>query len=251
MELEKLIRAKQAAGAKRPPRIGLHAIPGWGKTTWATSLPKPFFLDCEKGGDELKVTGTDISSIAELNTAISLLRNEKHDFKTVVIDTATALEKIFRAEISKKFDVFAIEDIEWGKGGGHILAEFTLLIKNLESLQEKGLATCILLHTEPVLEPNCFGDDFLAYTPILHKKALPFVLGWLSNVFFGNTIMDIVKKDEGFGKIAKAEGDGKRIIYTDKRPAFMAKNRMGLPFDIAWPKGEAGWNIVKQNIGKG
>ena len=49
-------------------------------------------------------------------------------------------------------------------------------------------------------------------------------------MLFANYRMSITKADVGFNKkVARALGSGERVLHTAERPAFLAKNRYGLP----------------------
>ena len=49
-------------------------------------------------------------------------------------------------------------------------------------------------------------------------------------VLFANYRISTVKADVGFNKkVSRAVGSGERVIHTTERPAFLAKNRYGLP----------------------
>ncbi len=58
-------------------------------------------------------------------------------------------------------------------------------------------------------------------------------------VLFANYRISTVKSDVGFNKkVTRALGSGERVIYTEERPAFLAKNRYGLPdvLPLDWPE---------------
>jgi len=49
-------------------------------------------------------------------------------------------------------------------------------------------------------------------------------------VLFANYRISTVKSDAGFGKkVTRAVGGGDRVLYTEERPAFLAKQRYNLP----------------------
>jgi hypothetical protein len=49
-------------------------------------------------------------------------------------------------------------------------------------------------------------------------------------VLFANYRISTVKADVGFNKkVNRAMGSGERVIHTAEKPAFLAKNRYGLP----------------------
>ena len=57
-------------------------------------------------------------------------------------------------------------------------------------------------------------------------------------VLFANYRVSTVKADVGFNKkVTRALGSGERVLYTEERPAFLAKNRYGLPdvLPLDWP----------------
>ena len=49
-------------------------------------------------------------------------------------------------------------------------------------------------------------------------------------VLFANYQISVAKSDVGFNKkVTRALGSGARVMHTEERPAFLAKNRYGLP----------------------
>ena len=49
-------------------------------------------------------------------------------------------------------------------------------------------------------------------------------------MLFANYRISTVKADVGFNKkLTRALGSGERVLHTAERPAFLAKNRYGLP----------------------
>ena len=51
---------------------------------------------------------------------------------------------------------------------------------------------------------------------------------WADVVFIANFDVDVVTKGKGFKEKKKAMGNGERIIYTSEKPAYFAKNRLGI-----------------------
>jgi hypothetical protein len=51
----------------------------------------------------------------------------------------------------------------------------------------------------------------------------------MDNVLFANYRISTVKSDAGFGKkVTRAVGGGDRVLYTEERPAYLAKQRYNL-----------------------
>lgn len=65
-------------------------------------------------------------------------------------------------------------------------------------------------------------------------------------VLFVNYRRNLVKQS---GDKKRAEGTGERIIFTQERPAYMAKNRWGLPEEIFIGK-DLTWQAFHQELSK-
>ena len=56
---------------------------------------------------------------------------------------------------------------------------------------------------------------------------------WADEVLFANYKTFTRTSDQGFGRQrVVGTGAGERVIYTQERPAFKAKNRLGLPPEL-------------------
>src|SRR5215831_12187369 len=87
-----------------PKRYGLHAKPGWGKTSFAAQAPKPVFLQTKgETGLETLIESRQLPPTAhlpeilnwgDLLSAVKFLRTEPHEFKTLVIDTMPGAERL-------------------------------------------------------------------------------------------------------------------------------------------------------------
>ena len=89
---------------QRPVIATLFGEGGMGKTTLAAMFPKPLFIRTEDGTASLQ--GNENVSLFPLATsskdvfdAIEVLATEKHEFKTLVIDSITQLATMIESEI--------------------------------------------------------------------------------------------------------------------------------------------------------
>jgi hypothetical protein len=79
--LSKLQRGRSA----KPPRILCYGIEGVGKSTFASQAPKPVFIQCEDGLDELDVDKFPLATkYDDVLSALAELRQESHEYETVV-----------------------------------------------------------------------------------------------------------------------------------------------------------------------
>ncbi len=81
----------------RPPRMVLLGGPKVGKSTFAAGFSKPIFLPVEKeeGIDDVDAEAFPVSSsFDEVIRYANALANEDHEYKTFVIDSASALNPL-------------------------------------------------------------------------------------------------------------------------------------------------------------
>jgi len=79
---------------KKPIAMVLYAGPGVGKTTFGTECDSPIFIGSEEN-DEIEAPRLPkIKTWKDLIDQLDWLKNTKHDYKTLVVDTMDELENI-------------------------------------------------------------------------------------------------------------------------------------------------------------
>lgn len=242
MNLNDLI---QENNKNQPPRILLHSKHGLGKSSWAAVSPSPIFIQTEDGLGEIKAPRFPLSkTIEEVFKYIKLLIKEEHQYKIVVVDTIDWFEKIVWDKICQENDVENIEKIGYAKGYTFAMNYHEKLLRGLSKLrEEKNMAIILLAHNEIKPFQNPEGENYDQYIIKLHKKAAAKYEEFCDAVFFMNH-KAYVQKEKGDLK-AKVIGSGERVIFTEPRPAFTAKCRYDLPFEIPYKKGEGFSTILK------
>jgi len=244
MNLNDLIQKRQ----QLPPRILVYTIPGWGKSSLGASMPKPIFIDAEDGLMGLEVDSFPVAKTYEdIETYIRALIEESHDYKTVILDTTSSIEKLIWEKTCRANDKPNIESFGYAKGFMLAMTYWEKIISGLEILRSKGVAPVLLSHSEVRTFNSPVVDPYDRYVLKLHKHPANRLTEWCDNIFFGNHRVIIKKEGEGFSQKSKGIGQGERVIYTEERPAFLAKSRMELPFEIDIPKID-GWAAISQHI---
>jgi hypothetical protein len=171
------------------------------------------------------------TSYTDVSEALEALRTEDHDFRTVVIDSVDWLEPLIWAETCKRNGWPNIEFPGFGKGFGAAVDIWREYADKLNALRdEKGMAVLQIAHTDIRRFDSPEHEPYDRYIIKLQARAAALLQEHSDIVLFANYQISITKADVGFSKkVARALGTGKRVMHTEERPAFLAKNRYELP----------------------
>ena len=228
ISLNQLVRAARP----KPPIMTVYGVHGIGKTTFAAQAPSPVFVQTEDGLGTLACPHFPLAATFEdVISALAALYTEPHDFKTCVIDSVDWLEALIWAKACRDNGWASIEDAGYGKGYVAALNLWRQYIDGLNALRDdKGMTVIQIAHTDIKRFDSPEHDPYDRYTIKLHARAAALVQEHSDIVLFANYRISTVKADVGFNKkVSRAVGSGERVIHTTERPAFLAKNRYGLP----------------------
>lgn len=212
---------------KRPYFICVYAPPGIGKSTFGSEAPSPIFLDTEDGLSQIDAKSFKPKSFSEILAFLDELNSTNHEYKTLVIDTLDHLERFVFEEVCRKHEKPNIEDISYKRGYIFAVDEWKKITDKLSALREK-MNVILLAHSITRNEKNPLGEDYMKFTMKFHEKGVSLITEVVDALLFAN--YEVFTKKEG-SKI-KAIGDGARIVHTEARPGFHAKNRYNLPETI-------------------
>ena len=218
----------------QPPRIMIYGSEGVGKSTFAALAPNPVFVQTEDGLSEIDCSKFPLAkSFDDVVLQLQAVRDEQHDYGTVVIDSLDWLERLVWDRVCADYGVKSIEKADggYGKGYVHALTYWRQIVSLLDDIRaRKGMAVILIAHAavERFEDPEHAAYD--RYTPRLHKKACSLVCEWVDAVLFASRRMRV---DSTTGKAAPVGADGgERILRTNGSPACIAKNRFGLPTEL-------------------
>lgn len=221
-------------------KIVLYGVESVGKTSFAANAPDAIVLDVESGSSNLDVDRIeDIKTYDDLMEALRYLYKEGEAYKTIVIDSVEAVEKLCYDKVTKDAEVDSIEKVGGGYGKGYTAAseQFFNILHGLDALWKAGRNIIAIGHAEIKTYINPEGNDYDRFKLRLDKRNEPTIKEWSEANLFMNFETIVRKADDSFNKSKGKGADfGKRFIYTTRTAAYDAKNRYNLPDKISIPK---------------
>jgi hypothetical protein len=218
----------------------IYGTGGIGKSTFAAKCPSPVFIPTEDGLDALGVDAFPLmTSLKQVSEALDQLsKDSAHTYKTVVIDSLDWLEKLVFVEACAQYGVNSIADVPFGKGFAYAEILWKELLGRVNKLNvERKMLVVLIAHSQITRFEDPSVESYDRYSIDLQRKAAGLVYEYCDIVGFANYKIVTKSKDTGFGgQTTKGISSGERVLYVEERPAFLAKNRYGLPAQLpfAW-----------------
>lgn len=219
----------------RPVMVTICGESGLGKTSLAATFPKPIFIRAEDGLQAIPAKWRPdafpaIHDVDDLWQQMKAIIHEKHDYQTLVIDSVTALERMFGEDVLKR-DGRAKSLNQalggYGAGFGAVGAMHQRVLRAAKlAVEERNMHVVFIAHadTETIRSPDM--DDYMRYSLRLNPKysLAPYVddvdiVGFLRLETF-------VKGDDGDRKKAISSGDREVVVHAT--PTAVSKNRFGI-----------------------
>ena len=225
----------------RPVIATITGDSGMGKTSLAATFPEPIFIRAEDGLQSIpEKTRPDafpvIQKQEDLWDQMSALIKEEHKYKTLVIDSVTALERLFIQTVidsDPKNDPKKPRNINqalggYGAGFAAVGSMHQRVRKAAGMLNDKGMHIVFIAHaeTENIELPD--SDLYTRYNLRLGKKS---VASYVDDV----DLVGFIKLETitmGDGEKKKALSDGTRLLVSYATAANVSKNRYGITEDI-------------------
>lgn len=258
------LQSIQTGIAANPPVITIHSDTGIGKSTFAANAPNPIFIPTENSLGKLPVARFPVCGTYEdVMNSTAVLLNDKHNYLTAVYDTLDWFEPMvwnylirMQPNDDKGRAVTNIEGYNYGKGFKYALDYWNDFISLTDRLRfERNMMIIYIVHStiRKVTPPDM--ESYEMYMPKLQDSektsAKDKIVEHSDVVLFANWRVALTDEKLGFGNTRnRGVGSGERVVYTEQRPAYEAKNRFDLPSQIqVKDKNWADvWSILAQNI---
>lgn len=222
-------------------KIVLYGPQGLGKTVFGSTFDNPILTRSEDGACAIDIpTFPMVTDFSHMDMIVDELHKD-HPFKTLIVDSLDWLEPIVWARqiqsrplTDKGMEVKNIEDYGYGKGFAMVDDWWRYLMGAFDSLRiNMGMNIVLIAHSEIKTYTPPESDPYDRYQMKLHKRASELWQEWADMVLFTNYKTIVKKIESSFNKeTRRGTGSGERVIYTEERPAYRAKNRWSLPPEI-------------------
>ena len=227
----KITKGKRA----RAQKVVIYGTEGIGKSSLASQFPEPLFIDTEGSTDNMDVARLDKpTSWIMLNNQIAFVKANPTVCKTLVIDTIDWAESLCVENLCAMHGKKGIEDFNYGNGYVYAKEEMGRFLNKLQDLIEIGINVVLTAHAQ--IRKFELPDEMGSYDKYelkLGKKTssqtAPLVKEWADLLLFCNYKTYLVSQEKSTKK--KAQGN-QRVMYTEHKPAWDAKNRHGLPSEL-------------------
>lgn len=236
---------------------------GVGKTSLAAAFPKPIFIRAEDGlqtipadrrPDAFPLLGGAKAqdAVNALWAQMIALLQEEHDYRTVVVDSVTALERLFVAavmEIDGKCKSINQALGGYGAGVAAVAAMHQRVRKAAGLLNERrGMHVVFVAHADVETMRLPDTDDYMRYSLRLPAKSLPPYVDDVDVVGFLR-LETFTKGDDGERK--KAISTGERQLVVHATAANVSKNRFGVTEPLECKQGENPLAQIVPSLRKG
>jgi hypothetical protein len=244
----------------------ISGVEGVGKTTLAVNAPQALLVPMEQGYAGVIVNKVPLLAdyhhvIQLLNEVVGQVQAGQFPYKTLVFDSATALERLIHTAVLKTDPTYQEGNKKamtmesalggYGKAYTHANQLFADFLAPCEWLASAGINIILTCHVfASTIQDPTVGEyqswDLLLHSPKNNKTygkremltQWADLIGYLHEPLF---VIEGAKMNKG---VSANKG---RVLAISRTPSYVAKNRFNLTADIPMPQ-EAGWNHLANAI---
>jgi len=225
------------------PRLFIYGSAGVGKTSMGAKLPKPIFVDYDKGADYINVDR--VPGPKTWADSMALFRGIAADpmsYESLVIDTVDPLEELAIDHVCKTAGKASLAAFDFGAGYDAVRTLWTTFLAELDAVRNAGLYVCLLGHATVRTATDPTLGSYDQFTSQLSKKVWQITQRWCELVGFASFNSALLKEKKDDPRVIVT---GERLLYTVRGSGFEAKNRFALPdrMPLSWP-------VLREAIGR-
>ena len=185
----------------------------------------------------LDVPHWPIANFGDAMRAIEVLYDDEHAHRTLVVDSVDALEPLIWAETCRRGRWTSLEQPDFGKGYVAADAVWREYLEGITALRnDRGMTIVQIAHDHVVTFKSPDTEPYNRHEIKLHKRAAALIQESADIVGFLNFRVSVLSTEIApKRKVARGVGGGQRVLNLEARPAFIAKNRYGMPPSIDLP----------------
>jgi hypothetical protein len=232
---------------RRPVYACLYGPAGIGKSTFGSTLPKPIFIQTERGLDQITVPRFPIvRTLDEYKLQIQALLREDHDYQSVVIDTIDGLDVLIQEEVCNEGKCESIEQYGggYGKGVSRMREIWLKILNRLTDMSERWHLLMISHAQIRAITDPVVGTPFDQWKMRVTDKSQDVIKQSIDLLLFVNLVRT-VSKDSPRARKGRVIVSEDRAMWTSPATGIEAKNRFSLP-----PIMDFSWEVLEQAINK-
>jgi hypothetical protein len=227
----------QRGAQKMPRKIIIYGPPKLGKSTLAGSTKNALMIPTE---DRVAHIGCDKTPVIQhyqdmLDVFDFLLKEKKHSYKRVIIDSLDWLEPILHSYICEKKGLKSLTDdhnkeTAFQKGLKYVAVEgWKSFLFNCDVLRENGFDVIIVAHSQTITINPPTSDSYDKAVMKIDKNALAVVEEWADLIGYYTQEIFVKKEEKSLNQKGRAITSKKRILHlSGENPAMINGNSFGL-----------------------
>lgn len=222
----------------------LYGAPKVGKTHLASLAPEPLIIDVDKGSGQLDVARID--AIVNKDALLEALREafKSEEFKTIVIDSVTAVERLLIKEVLREGKQDNLEGFGYGKGYQILAQAWNEVLVALERIRDAGKNVILIGHQKLKTVNDPMLETYDRMELDITKNATTAIVAATDAILFYRWKTRVKKEEKGM-KRSIGVSTGIREVYTHEKAGFIAGNRYGLDVCIENPNNVTLWEKMK------
>lgn len=219
-----------------PIRVLIYGAEKVGKSTFASGAPSPIFVGADSGTERLDIARIEPTSWEEARSYLRDIAQDKHDYKTLVIDPINWFEPMLWDALCKTDGSTNIETYGEGFGKGYKVAVgwWREFLFDLEKCWKRGMHVVITAHAQVKNFKSPDTDSYDRYELAMNEKGAAPIKQWVDAIVFAR--VETFTKTEKATKKAKGYSTDRHILLTQPNAAYDAGSRWQLPdeLELSW-----------------